>query len=118
MTLFWMLAVLAAIAVAYAFVLRPRLKVCPWFVPFYAWIEPIESWAWDKSRTLLVSRLYLVAGVLLAVHDGLLPILGAVDITPFIPEQYQKFYPMALALTGVLFEWLRRVTKEPLADKE
>ena len=89
--------------------------------------QPIEVWESarliDRSRTLLIARLYWLGGIFIAIHDKLAEY--GFDVTPlitqvsdFIPENYRPLALAAfLALTGLAFEWLRRVTREPLPGK-
>ncbi len=112
------IAVLVAVVVVYVFVVRPYIREIPWCDPFFDWIEPIEAALWAKSKTVFAARLVTGAGLLLSIHDFVLPVLLAVDLQPFVPSRYQPLYPVALAAIGPIFEWLRRVTSEPLAAKE
>jgi hypothetical protein len=54
------------------------------------------------------------------VHDFVAPILfsSGLEWQAFIPPEYQRFYPLVMIATGLLFEGLRRVTREPLNAKE
>lgn len=113
-------AIMAAVAVIYAFWIRRWLKQHPVFKPYYDWVEPIEAKLWVKSRTVLSARLYWVAGTLIGLHDFVVPIIlsSGLDWQSFVPPEYQRFYPLVMIGTGLLFEWLRRVTGEPLSEKE
>lgn len=113
-------AFLAALAVIYAFWLRGSVKQHPTFKPYYDWIEPIEANLWAKSRTILSARLYWIAGALLGLHDFIAPILlsSGAEWQSIIPPEYQRFYPLVMIGTGLLFEGLRRITREPLGEKE
>ena len=115
-----MFAILAAIAIAYAFWLRGWLKRHPAFKPYYDWIEPIEAKLWAKSRTILSARLYWVAGTLIGLHDFVAPILlsSGLELHAFVPPEYQRLYPLVMIATGLLFEGLRRATSESLDAKE
>lgn len=68
----------------------------------------------------LSARLYWIAGILIGLHDFVAPILlsSGLDWQSFAPPEYQRFYPLVMIATGLLFEWLRRVTSEPLDEKE
>lgn len=86
------------------------------------WWHTIEDNLWAKSRTILGARLYWVAGIVTALHE--LAAAAGVDVTPvtnqlseFIPPAYRGLaLSVGLAATGVLFEYLRRVTTVPVAD--
>ncbi len=113
-------AIMAAVAVVYAFWLRGWLRQHPVFKPHYDWIELIEAKLWAKSRTILSARLYWIAGTLIGLHDFVAPILvsSSLDWQSFVPPEYQRLYPLVMIGTGLLFECLRRVTSEPLDGKE
>lgn len=113
-------AIMAAVAVIYAFWLRGWLKQHPALKRLYDSIEPIEAKLWARSRTILSARLYWIAGTLIGLHDFAAPILlsSGLDWQSFVPPEYQRFYPIVMIGTGLLFEWLRRVTSEPLDEKE
>lgn len=116
MTLFLTFAILAAIALVYVFVVRPLIRNLPVFVPFFDWIEPIEARLWRKSRTILVARLYEIAGILLAIHDLLMPVVAQLgfDWTALVPYPYSIVVSIGLYITGWLFERLRQVTTAPV----
>jgi hypothetical protein len=113
-------AVPAAVAVIYAFWLRGWLKQHPTFKPYCDWIEAIAATLWARSRTILSARLYWIAGTLIGLHDFVAPILlsSGLEWQAFIPPEYQRLYPLMLIATGLLFEGLRHVTREPLEAKE
>jgi hypothetical protein len=114
------LAIAAAVAVVYAFWLRSWLKQHAALKRLYASIEPIEAKLWARSRTILSARLYWIAGALIGLHDFVAPMLlsSGLDWQSFVPPEYQRFYPLVLIGTGLLFEWLRRLTSAPLHEKE
>ncbi len=78
---------------------------------------------WDKSRSILASRLYWLGGAILAIHEVLAN--SGVDLTPvtdqltaFIPERWRGLaMAVWLVSTGLLFEWLRHITTQPLSEK-
>lgn len=84
--------------------------------------QTIEDYLWARSRTILGARLYWVSGVIIALHD--MAAAAGVDVTPittqlseFIPPAYRGLaLSIGLAATGVLFEYLRRVTTVPVAE--
>lgn len=89
-------------------------QVGPWLA--------IEDNLWAKSRTILGARLYWVGGVIVGLHD--LAGAAGIDVTPitsqlseFIPPAYRGLaLSLGLAMTGVLFEYLRRRTTVPVAE--
>jgi hypothetical protein len=117
-----MLLIIIAVSVlvvwAYVLFLRPFLiaKYPTTFGKFAA----VEGALWDQSRSILIARGYSLAGILVGLQ-GLASAAG-VDVTPFItelgkaiPEGYRTLAISGfLILTGIGFEWLRRVTTKPL----
>ena len=126
----WLLVVacLIVMLLAYVFILRPRIRELPAFDPFFDWIEPYEQALWAKSRTILVGRLYWLGGLILTLHDTLGSL--ALDWTPLIARALagvpDDMRPLVMSLavagfvsvTGCIFNHLRKVTSEPLEDKE
>ena len=121
MNIFTIAGIIIFVLWAYVLFIRPQLR--DWFPEFFDRVNMIEWWLWDNSRTIISARLYWVGGILIAIHDFVAE-QGA-DMTPFlneaanlIPERYR---PLALAgalvFTGALFEWLRRITTQPLEEK-
>jgi hypothetical protein len=112
------------IFVIWAYVLFLRPQLVKWYPEFFASINQIEYRLWNNSRTIISARLYWVGGVLVAVHDFIAQ--QSADMTPFLSEAGnlipEKYRPLALSgfliVTGALFEWLRRVTTQPLEDKK
>lgn len=118
------IAALVAVAILYAFVLRPILREHSWFDPIYDRIEPIEAALWAKSRTVLLARLAWVPSALLLLHDTVAA--WAIDATPILSRVFyavpDDVRPLAITAAvgayGFVVEWLRRVTSEPLSEKE
>ena len=54
---------------AYIFFGRPLLMNR--FPTLWSYIDPVENWLVDCSRTLIVARLYWIGGILIAIHDSL-----------------------------------------------
>ncbi len=107
----------------YVFWLREYLDAHLQGTAYAWWHEKVEDVLWDKSRSILASRLYWVGGAFVAIHDFLAT--QGFDWTPLtteimnlIPERYAQYRPLALGiflmLTGILFEWLRKVTTGPV----
>ena len=115
-------ALVVFLAWAYIFFGRPLLMNR--FPTLWGYIDPVERWLVDHSRTLIIARLYWIGGIVIAIHDTLAsygmdwtPLVN--EVTNLVPEQYRALMLAGfLALTGVAFEWLRRVTRESLADKK
>ena len=74
------------------------------------------------SRTILAGRLYTLAGLLVAIQGALLPWAMGQDWTPVftylfahVPDQLRPLaIGAAIAATGELFVWLRKITVAPL----
>src|SRR5215472_11322610 len=119
-----LLILIALLAVAYAFA-RPWLLVhsARWEA-FCAGIDPLAAKLWRNSRTILISRIYWIAGALVGIHDALAQTAFAgLDWTP-IGERFLSGVPQdlhgivlagATAGTGLVFEWLRKVSTGPVA---
>lgn len=94
-----------------------------WPEKFTRW-HAMEDMLWAKSRTILGARLYWVGGIVVAIHDmaaslGMdwTPIMT--QITAMIPERYRELAAMtAVIATGLLFEYLRRITTTALREKD
>lgn len=116
------IGVIVVAIIAYMWFLRPILAQK--HPELFAKIDAIEAILIDRSRTILASRLYWVGGAVLAIHDGLAA--TSVDWTPIasqlaalVPDKYSGLIlPIGMVLTGLLFEWLRKKTSQPLANKE
>jgi len=113
---------IVSLAWAYIFLGRPLLR--DHYPQLWSYIDRVEDWLVDRSRTLIVARLYWIGGIIIAIHDTLAsygmdwtPLVN--EVTNLVPEQYRALALAGfLAATGVAFEWLRRVTRESLADKK
>jgi hypothetical protein len=126
MTQNWFLYLcIAVVALAWIYILFVReLLVEMWPAKFARW-HAVEDKLWDRSRTLLIARLYIAGSIIIAVHDALAA-QGAIDWTPLItqitsvvPEPYRPIaLAVWLALTGVAMEWLRRTTTGTVAERK
>jgi len=121
MNLLILCAIVIVLAWLYIWVARPWLANR--YPKVWQWVDTAEAWLIDRSRTLLIARLYWVGGIVICIHDKLAeygmdwtPLVN--QFTDLVPETYR---PLALAgflaLTGIAFEWLRHVTREPLPRK-
>lgn len=125
------LAVLAALAVGYWAWLQPLLARRPVLAglvaDFRAASGSLRSRAFTALRgwrSVLLARLYWIGGITLALHDAVIPALAGVDWTPlttmvlsFVAEPYRPLLlSLALAVTGALFEWLRRLASGPVGE--
>ncbi len=90
----------------------------------YGWLNKTERMLWDKSRTILVARFYWLAGLLVGLQQ--LAASAGVDVTPFvtqlseyIPEGYRGLaISLSMIVTGVGFEYLRKLTTNPVEDQK
>lgn len=98
----------------------------PW-ARHFQWIHAVEDKLWERSRSILVSRLYWLGGIIIAIHEAfaaagfdLTPVL--VQLQGYVPENLRPMVvplliPAFLVLTGAAMEWLRRRTTTSLAEK-
>ena len=125
------LAVLAALAVGYWAWLQPLLARRPVLAGLLADFHAASGSLWSRAvaalrgwRSVLLARLYWIGGLALALHDAVIPALAGVDWTPlttmalsFVAEPYRPLLlSLALAVTGALFEWLRRLAAGPVGE--
>lgn len=77
----------------------------------------IKAW-FSHSRTIFAARLYALAGVLVTTHDIALPYFTGTDLSPITAHVPNWIWPLLVIGTGMLFEWLRRITTQSLADNK
>lgn len=110
------IAVLTAIIIVWATYVRPWLKERPWALRFFLSIEPIETWIYKKSETILVARYSQFLGFVLTI----LGFAGQIDwtlvaiVTPDWIDPYLPLMPTVLNIIGAVFERLRNNTARPL----
>ena len=116
-TLIAILVLFSASLLAWILFLRRWLKAHGYAQAFFAWIEPIEIALYSKSETILWARLQQLGGFVMLV----LPEIGAVDATPFLPfvPDNHKWWVaatpgVALAVNGMICEHQRRHCTKPL----
>jgi hypothetical protein len=106
----------------YLLIVRPIISQK--YPELFAKLDEVEKYVIDRSRTLLVSRGYVLGGALLFIHDQLAS--AGFDWTPIVdqfattvPPSYRALViSLFMIITGAVFEWLRRKTTQPLANKE
>lgn len=69
------------------------------------------------SKTVLAARVFTVAGIAVSAHDIILPYAMGQDWTPITKDLPPLVIPVGLVAQGLLFEYLRTVTSQPLIDK-
>ncbi len=116
-TLILIAAITASFAAVYWFMIRPYLRAMPSLAETWERIDARERtllnliWArLDGYKTFLWSRFLILAGVLLPALQA----LEAVDLSQLVPAKYAPYIVVALALIGMITEYLRRVTHKPL----
>lgn len=79
-------------------------------------LDRIKSW-FAHSRTIFAARMVTLAGGLTAFHDAAMPYVTGADFTPISAKLPAWALPLILVGAGMLFDWLRHITTESLADK-
>ena len=106
------------VVLIYVFGIKPLIRNHPRFKPFYDWLEPIEVSLWNKSRTLLLARLYSLAGFLITAQ-AVLDSSGVDWLSLFpIPEGYARYVGPAVWVTGLLFARMRKMTTSSLDERK
>jgi hypothetical protein len=68
-------------------------------------------------KTLILARVYVAAGGLVALHDIAVPYVAGVDWTPVTSRFPAWTVPVLVAVTGITFEVLRHATTGPVGHK-
>lgn len=116
------LAILIAVILWYALRGRAWLKERSWTHAFFAWIEPLEIFLYQKSETILIGRLLWLGGIVVTFYDALAVFARSLDLTPLttrifdflhVPLDMRGMVTAALVTAlGYLMNWMRkRVTK-------
>ncbi len=119
----WTLALaLIAVGLLYFFVVRPVLRAAPSWTAFYRQAEDVEHSLWARFtgiliglRTVIAARLVTLCGLIVGIHDFILPYVAGVDWAPFTARVPAWSVPLLIVATGALFEWLRRLTTGSVA---
>lgn len=69
------------------------------------------------SKTIFAARMYVLLGGLVALHDLAGPYVATADLTPITARLPAWAWPLISIGTGTLFELLRRITTQPIADQ-
>jgi hypothetical protein len=94
-------------ALAYSYIkLRPWLSVR--LPGVYAKLDSIEAVLWQRSRTLLATRLTGLASIVIGINDALAA--AGADVTPIINTVFARvpddFRPLIITVFGVGVAWL------------
>ena len=114
--------ILCVLALVYAFIIRK------WLIEKYAMgpklknLDDTLTALWSKSRTILVARIYMIIPVVVAFHDIIATNFSSLDLTPLwqryfadVPPDMRALITAAVSIgTGLLFEWLRRISPPPV----
>jgi hypothetical protein len=68
-------------------------------------------------KTLILARVYVTAGGLVALHDIAVPYVAGVDWTPVTSRFPAWTVPVLVAVTCIVFEMLRHATTGPVGHK-
>ncbi len=68
-------------------------------------------------KTLILARVYVAAGAIVALHDIAVPYVAGVDWTPVTSRFPAWAVPVLIAVTGITFEVLRHATTGPVGRK-
>lgn len=132
-SLFISAAVLAALLLWYALAGRAWLKSKPWAQGFFAAIEPLEIFVFQKSETILVSRLLELGSLIVGSYDAIAVFVTSYDMNPVTTRIFDFLHVPAdvrgIAMAGFIFIMarimasLRKRTTKPLemvavADKD
>jgi hypothetical protein len=109
-----LLFLLAAFAAFYILHGRAWLKQKEWAKPFFDWIEPIEIKLWKKSESILFARIMMLVGIIPVVAQQL-QLFNMPEILALIPEAYRGYLMLIFLVCGLIVEFNRRTTTEPLA---
>lgn len=105
-----------ALTLVYIFVIRPVLVNAPFFSDAFK----AEASLWTKvqayitgRKTVMISRLVTIAGVLVGLYDQILPFISSQDWAPITAKLPGWVLPVVMMTTGIVFEYLRKVTENP-----
>ena len=100
----------------YVWIIRPILKQHPMLSAAFK----AEASLWDKVqakltgfRTRLSARLLAIAGILVGLHDEILPLVSGQDWTSLTSKLPPWSLPLGMVLVAWLFEKLRKLTDNP-----
>lgn len=113
----WLIVlVLIGLALVYFLVIRPVLVESVLLSPAFK----AEASLFDQLRvkvagwkTKMASRSVVIAGLMVAGYDQLLPLVSGQDWTPITAKLPSWALPVGMVLIGWLFSYLRHVTENP-----
>jgi hypothetical protein len=101
---------------AYFVIVRPILKNAPIFSEIFkqeaTLAQKISAYlvGW---RTKIAARFFALAGVLLGLYDLAAPIIMGQDWSSLTAKLPAWTMPVMLAVVGIVFSWLRKITENP-----
>jgi hypothetical protein len=104
----------AALALVYILHGRQWLKQQAWAQPFFEWVEPIEIALWKKSESILFARIMMLVGTVPVIAQQL-NMFNMPEVLALIPEKYRGWLMLIFLVCGLIVEFNRRTTTEPLA---
>lgn len=118
------LFLVAAVAVIYAFILRPILRRWSVLKDFWATTDEFELSAWGKIVAVLdglkikiLARLMWVPALLVQAYDWIGPYLAGADFSP-LTANLPSWAPIAIQMLGavaipMLIDWARTTSSSP-----
>lgn len=117
------LVILAVVAVL-AIWLIPWIRKQKWAAEYFWWLEPVAITTFQKSEAVLYERVKQLIGAVATLFGVVLPMIGAIDPTVFmpflswVPEEYRTVLvavpALALWLDGLVGVKLRKQSTLPL----
>lgn len=107
------LPAVVALVLSYVLFGRAWLKTKFWAQGFFARIEPVEIWLWNKSETILWSRFLMLIGILPPLLDQF-QLFNTPALLAVVPEKWQSWLTLTFTLCGIVSEINRRYTTKPL----
>lgn len=114
------LAVVAALSIWFI----PWARKQKWAAEYFWWLEPVAITTFQKSESVLYDRVKQLVGAVATLFGVVLPLVGAIDPTVFmpfltwVPEEYRTILvavpALALWLDGMVGVKLRKQSTLPL----
>lgn len=108
-------AVFVAVILWYALAGRAWLKAKPWAQGFFVAIEPFEIFVFQKSETILVSRLLELGSLIVASYDAIAVFVTSYDMTPVTTRVFDALHippdVRGVTMAGFVFVMARIVAR-------